>query len=563
MRLSRLVPAVAAGALLAATLGPAAGAASPGVGSTAGNLTVLDVDAGSLVNIDLLTDRGEANTNPAIGEPKASALVAALKVVSEAAGVAQEVPVVATSSTGDETTASQAVTPVANPVVSGSLLPIDLSAVVGNAGAVSDLSAGLADLNVLAGVLSVSGSSLDLSSVAAPDNANGTRSLSVDAVSVLDLEALLSGLGVSLTDLPLDTLLDLIDGLGLLSTLNDTLGDLGLPPVPVDDLDPDAVLALIEDIGVLDEAATVIGNEADVVCETAGTELDDAIGGVLGTVDLPDLTAEPTCDEIVDEIVTVLENVTDPETLLEDALQAVLDLLGDQALVAVDGLTVGVTTKATDSVDTSAATVTAALGDIVVGDLLIPGIDLTSTLAEINALVETAEGELGGLLGLIDPSLADLIDIGVLEQNTSVSESGGAVIADAAFTALRVDVLPDVLELQALIQRLSALESIGDLLAGQGVELPAGPLDQLTQLLDGVDTSGLELVDGGVLPLSEGVGVRVGSLSQRSTFAAVATPQNPVPALPNTGSNDGMMLLLGGGALVAALGARRWLRTEA
>lgn len=552
MRLSRLVPAVAAGALLAATVGPPAHAATTGVGSTAGTLTVLGLDAGSLVSLDLLADRGDANTNPAVGAAKASAELAALLVESPALGVSQTVPVVSTSSTGEKTSASQAVTPVANPVVSGSLLPIDLSAAVDANGAVSSLSGGLADLDVLGGILSLAGTDLGLGSTAATDNANGVRGLSVDAVSVLDLEALLAGLGIPLTDLPLDTVLGLVESLGLLPTLASTLETLGLPALAPEDLSVEAIAGLIAEAGVIEAAADAIATGGEELCTN---EIIGTVGGVLG------LPAESTCETIVTEVEAVVDTIPAIDTLLGDTLQAVLDILDGAALVSLDGITVNVVTKATDQVATSVADVTAQLEGLTVGPLAIPAVDLTATAAELNAVLGQVESTLGGILGGIDPSLADLVDIGLLEENTSVTQSNGAIVSDAAFTALRVDVLPNVAELLALIEGLAGVESIGDLLAAEGVDVPAGPLDELTALLDNVPTSGLE-VDGGVLPLSEGVGVRVGSLSQRSTFAAVATPANPVPALPNTGSNDGLMLLIGGAALVGAIGARRWVQSE-
>lgn len=553
MRLSRLVPAVAAGALLAATVGPPAHAATTGVGSTAGNLTVLGLDAGSLLSLDLLADRGDANTNPAIGEPKAAAELAALIVESAATGVSQTVPVVSTSSTGEKTTASQSVTPVSNPVVNGSILPVDLNALVDSNGAVSNLTGGLADLSVLSGILSVTGTELGLGSTAATDNANGLRGLSVDAVSVLDLEALLAGLGIPLTDLPLDTVLGLVDSLGLLPALADAFETLGLDPILPEDLSVDALLDAVQDAGILQEAASAVTENAEDLCTN---EIIGTVGGVLG------LPAETTCEDVVAEVTTVVEAIPAIDSLLGDTLDAVLDILDGAALLSLDGIDVSVVTKATDQVATSAADVTAVLNGLTVGPLAIPSVDLTSTAAQLTGVITEVEATLGSILGGIDPRLADLIDIGVLEENTSVTQSSGAVIADAAFTALRVDVLPNLAELQALIAGLAQQESIGDLLVGAGFDVPAGPLDELTALLDNVPTTGLVPADGGVLPLSEGVGIRVGSLSQRSTFAAVATPANPVPALPNTGSNDSLMLLIGGAALVGAMGARRWVRAE-
>ena len=101
MRLSRVLPAIAAGALVAATMTPAS-AATPGVGATNGTLTVLGIDAGQLLQVDLLQDQGAAHTtDPAT----ASALLSALHVASATLGVDQTVPLLQASSTDGEDTA--------------------------------------------------------------------------------------------------------------------------------------------------------------------------------------------------------------------------------------------------------------------------------------------------------------------------------------------------------------------------------------------------------------------------------------------------------------------------
>src|SRR5205085_9434400 len=103
-----------------------------------------------------------------------------------------------------------------------------LRALVDGEGAQSSLSSSLANVDVLGGVAGISSASVDLGGVAGPTASTSTRAVTVDGVTVLDLRALLSSLGLDLDTLPLSTLTDLIDQLGLVDTLNSLTG-LNLP----------------------------------------------------------------------------------------------------------------------------------------------------------------------------------------------------------------------------------------------------------------------------------------------------------------------------------------------
>lgn len=604
MRLSRLVPVLAAGALLAATTSPALAQTDPeqavveGVGTTTGALTLLGLDAGDLLSLDLLSDAGSANIDEDLGPRRAAAQIAALALESPAAGVSQVLPLLSVESTGAPDERSQAVTPIDNPVVSGALAPLQLSALVDEAGATSLLSAGLADLDVLSGILTLAGTTLDLGSTALVGDAAGSRGIDVDALTVLDLEALLAALGIPLTDLPLDTLLGLLDGLGLLGQLEGLLAPLGLD---IDGLSVDAIVDLVDGLvgeldlllGQLDQVDALVDQITSLEALQATLQADSGSCGTLS--DLDDLlgggdTLTELCSDVTGTLASItsqlatltvqLDALPDPTELtalvddlldqVRGALDAPLDLLSGQALLRLEGLDVTVLTKATDDVATSVADVTGTLGSLQVGELPVLGtLDLAAPTADLNGLLAQAEGLVGGILGEISPALADLVSIRAMQETTSVEEVAGSVVSSAAFSGLEVEVLPVLGELAGLLDGLGGTDSLGAVLEGLDLPLPtSGAADvlELNALLAPI-TGGLPLLGA----LEEGLGLQVATLSQQSTFtpvaaqapatpAAPAAPTAPAPVLPRTGSDDGLLLALAGAAVLAALGGRHLVR---
>lgn len=610
MRLSRLVPVLAAGALFAASTSPAHAQTDPaddpveGVGTTAGALTLLGLDAGELLTLDVLTDAGSANIDEDTGPRRAAAQIAALAVESPAAGVSQALPLLQVESTGEPDERSQAVTPIDNPVVSGALAPLELSALVDEGGATSLLSAGLADLEVLSGILTLAGTTLDLGSTALVGDATGSRGLDVDALTVLDLEALLAALGIPLTDLPLDTLLDLLDGLGLLGQLDALLAPLGLD---IDGLSVDAIVDLVDGLvgeldvvlgqldevdALVDQIASLEAAEATLLADATDcdslSDLDDllGVGGTLtelcGNVDttlttitsqLASLTAQLDALPELTELTALVDDLLDQ---LQGALEAPLDLLSGQALLSLEGLDVTVLTKATDDVATSAAEVTGTLGSLQVGELPVLGtLDLTAPTDQLNGLLAQAEGLIGQVLAPIgDGALADLVQIRTLEETTSVEEVDGAVVSSATFSGLDVQVAPILDQLTGLLAGLGGDDSVGALLGDLDLPLPTSGATEVLQLntLLAPVTDGLPLLAA----LEDGLGLQVATLSQQSTFTPVAAqapgtpgapapaaPAAPAPVLPRTGSDDGLLLALAGAAVLAALGGRHLVRRGA
>ena len=550
MRLSRLVPVVAAGALVAATVGPAS-AAEPGVGTTTAALEAVGLDVGDLLSLSVLTDSGLADTNPAAGAVStAAAQLNALEVASDTLGIDEQVGILSAESTGAEEKASSPETALPdNPVIGGTVLPASLSALVGDDGAVSTIGAGVTDLTVLDGILSLTSTELDLGANALTSQADGARALTLDGLTVLDLEALLAGLGIPLADLSVEQILGLVDSLAMLGDLTTTLEGLG---IPIDTGTVDGIVAVLGDLEALPALVTDTGT-LDTACadDTLDSTLD-TLGGLTGDTDVCDDTAATLAGvtTVLDgaDLDTIQELV---DSLLGDALEAILAALDGVSLVGLDLLQVGATTTATDSIDTSVADIAATIEGLRVGSLELPGVDV---LGATDAVLGQVNGELDNVLGVV--GLDGLVTLSLLEEVTSVTEKDGAIVSDAAFTGLGVDVTPDLAVLDGIIGELAGLESIGDQLGDLGLTVEDSPLTVLNETLSAA-------AGEDVLALADGVSIRTASLGQNSThvLSATATPAAPAapaaPQLPNTGSNDTLWLFVAAVAAAGALGIRR------
>lgn len=605
MRASRLVPALAVGAILVATTAPVLAQEAPaveGVGTTTGSLTLLGLDAGDLLSLDLLSDAGIANIDEAAGARSAAAQIAAF-ALDTAVAEPLSVPLFSVVSTGEEQAASQEVPLPPNPFVSGAVLPLSLSALVGEDGARSALSGALSDLDVLGGILGLTGADLDLGSDALVSDAAATRGVSIQDLELLDLEALLAGLGIPLTDLPLERLLGLLDGLSLLDQL--PIDDLGLD---VADLSVDGLLdvvdgllegasplvdqldALTGQLGQLQTAVSGLSGGGSQTCTSVLQPVSGLLGGVLGGTTVTQLCTDVTTalSTLTSQITSVQGTITNVRATLQPLLDqlrgllsgdgGVLDLLSGAPLLRVDGLDVEVLTKATDEVATSVADVTATLGSVQVGALPTLGaLDLGAGLAQVDSLLGQVEAAIGGVLGQVAPSLSDLVSVHTLQEETSVVEEAGKVLAHADFTGLVVEVQPVLAELEALLGGLGGAGSLGSVLDGLGLPVPTSGATEVLALNDALAgvTGGLPLL-GGLAALDQPLSLQVASISQQSAFGASAVPGAPgapgaptqtpggaTPALPRTGSNDTAVLVLAMGAVVLALGGRQLLRRSA
>src|SRR5204863_1263701 len=90
----------------------------------------------------------------------------------------------------------------------------------------------------------------------------------------------------------------------------------------------------------------------------------------------------------------------------------------------VNGIDVGVSTKAAPTVADSAADVTAKVGSVTVAGITLPGVDLLSAATTVSTLVNNVNTKLQSVLGTISPDLANLVKVSVLDQTKSVTADG-------------------------------------------------------------------------------------------------------------------------------------------
>jgi hypothetical protein len=183
-------------------------------------------------------------------------------------------------------------------------------------------------------------------------------------------------------------------------------------------------------------------------------------------------------------------------------------------------------------------------------------------LATATQLADTAEGVVGavdGVLGTVNPGLAGLIDVDLLDTSgTGVSKQNGYVRSVANLVAATVSINPPT-DLAGILTTLDGLTSVTELLSGAGV---AGALPALPNVL-GMNALETLLAAGGpaVQALAGGATVRVAGVSAQSTFLPAGTtpaaPGAPTSSLPRTGSDDGMLAMAAVLLLALAVGIRR------
>ena len=87
---------------------------------------------------------------------------------------------------------------LATPLTTGKIQPLSLSAVVdATQGAASGLNSSLSNVTAVAGLLSVPSATSSLGAVAKPADADGLRGISIPSIQVLNLGAVLQGLGIN------------------------------------------------------------------------------------------------------------------------------------------------------------------------------------------------------------------------------------------------------------------------------------------------------------------------------------------------------------------------------
>lgn len=539
-----------------------AAAAEPGIGTSTGSTELLRLRIGDgALDIQVGTESSSTSNDPATGSTAAER-IAPLGISSTlvpALGSVSVPPVEITSTDGERSTSTpgldlgalSAGTPVPG-VLGGVVEPTTLRALVDATGSVADAAAGVTDLSVLGGVLRLGELDAVLGSDAVLTGAGAGRSLTLDRLEVLDLDAVLQLLGIDLGQLPLGVAAGLLQQLGL--------------PLPGGATSPAALVATVQ--GLLSQAGSVPAQIAALTDQVAALQAQlSPLLPFLGcnpALSLLPLVGGMTCAALLpvatslqSQIATLTAQIQSLANSVAALLQPVVGIvnglvqgLSGAPLLVVENLAVGVVAEAVDTVEGSTADVTGSVGTVRVGTLALPG-------ADVLTLAQQATAAVGDVLSIVDPVLGDLVDVSLFEETTSVTAEGAQTVASAAVTALRVAITPP--DVCALLTRLgagAATSTLGGLLATAGQPLAALPApvgDVLAALGSTVSCTGPSLTQPMVLSVAK--------VSGRGAFAAVPTQVptpgsgTPSPALPRTGAE--VPVALAGLALAAAFVLRR------
>jgi hypothetical protein len=614
MRFTRLLGGAAAAAVLTVPLSAgfvAAEEVADGRGTATATTSVLNLalgDNGSILDLGLLVDEATATIDDAVeGAPFAATRLTPVQL-SLLGTDFDNLPTVETRTSGAEdakSTDAVNLGAVGLPaVLSGTVAPASLTSVVDDAGARAGISSSVTDLTAAGGLVSIGGVSGQLGASAADSVSDGTRGVEVGAITLLDLSALLQGIGLPLQDLPLDVILGLLGQLGLevgdldaveigaivdiIDATLDAILDTGLAlttPITdevcaaIDDVLGDTIDSIVDQLpvdSVTDVVDGVVGDGGNLIGDTIGGL---GVGASAASAGGSTAALSLNCAELVDGTLTTLRDLVDDlRGTLRDLLADTLRLLDGAALLSADGIKVGVLSSAADTVENSAAGVTAEIGSLNVGGLSVGGVDLGQTVNQVTGVVNELNATLGGVLGTIDSRLATLVDVSVFEElaGTGVSEADGYVKAFAGLSALTVKVTPPSPEvLTAIIGDvlgtldapdilgIAALDlggvSVGDLL-GNDLPLVGSLVPQLATLLD---------VD---LLLANPLTLQVASMSTGSDHTFSTRSGQPGTGTTPTGAPGGELPRTGGMGVLpafvalaiggAGLGLRRWLQSS-
>ena len=548
MRKFRIVgAAVSLAALLgaAAAAGGPASAATSGVGTTQANTTAVSIKLGSngsLLGVQVASDNGSANIDPKQGTPSAAgSALSPLTSTSSVSALNLSLPKVSVSSTGAADNKSVPAIDLTTPLTSGTINPLSLTSVVdATQGATSGLNSAITNLSVAGGLLSIPGTAVQpgatssLGAAAKPGDAEGLRGLSIPSIQVLNLGAVLQGLGVNPANLQLGQVQN------VLNTLNVTV--------------PNGSGANLTNL-----SGTQLSTLVDNIQTVLGTGLPTGLSGVPAILPLNDPTVTslvtgtiaplipggiPASDTTVGQLVTTLQGE------LGGVLNGALSGIANAPLLQVNNLVVGVTTKATDTVANSVADVSASLGSIKVGNVSIPGVDLASLVTNAQNTITTVLTDAGLPTGLLT--------VKALDSTKSVASQGGYVNALANLTGVHVAIAP----LGSLTGGAATANSATDSMSQLFTLANAGNVPALSSAM--ATLNGLLASTGAAL--TQGATVDVLQVGASSTFTpSASTPANPAAATPQSGTlatTGGPTQLLGiiGLLLLATVAGLRWLR---
>ena len=542
----RLAAGLAAAVLAATTViaGPAVAqepAPAPAVaGTTESTQAVLDLDVGSILDLELVAERATADVTDA---PSALSTITGLAVASAVVPALNAAfPTVTAQQPGGASTDQESLS------LGGALAAVDPSlaaagSVIDGAGVIDgdvlNLGVGaqaegqesaatgateLVRLAALGGVLDVSGVTSALVQGTAADAASVSRTMHVNALGVLDLGSLFELLGVPLPSL----------GLADLGTLALSLG-VAFPGVPGGSTLPETAQPLLDTLDAL-------RNDPSATVGSLTTPVQGVIASLLGSA--------PASDTVVEDLPGLPTLVSDLVTQVSDLLSGGLGVLADTSLVRLDAIDLSAAVTAVGRTEGSHADANCALGSVQIGAL--PPVDLGG--------VTSAVGQAGPALAQLPFGLGEALELSVCGQPIlggaapalveSVAMAGEAVEAHAEAAAIHLGVHPG-----AALQGLAGGTPVASLFGSAGgLGLP-----ELPAIAGVVD---LDALLGGGNVLAEGLTLDVGRVTARATYQAVPVAVPPA-SLPSTGSSSTLPLLAALVLLPLALVGRRFLRERA
>lgn len=533
---------------LAGVGAPAQAATTPGVGTTTVTSKLVDLNiAAGLLHLSVFTDQGSANIDSKAGPSAAKNTLTPLTLSStltDLSGINKALGAIAApvsaQSPPDQTVNTSVVdfskTAVAS-VLGGQLEPINLATALSTVkGATSGLTAALTNLNVLSGVAGVTTLANQDALSAASNAAAAARNFKLGSIPVLNLGAILKGLGIDPAKLPLTTAAALLDKLNV------------SVPALAGITNP---LTTLTGLVGLQSAAASSGSSTPI---SVPSVLAKAINTLDSAANLNANGDNPVASDLQKILATVQTNLK-AATLL-DMLSSLLNSLLPNALntplLEIDTGAIQVITKAAATVADSTATVTAANPTLKALGLSVPGVDqLVSTLQSV--------------LKTINQSLAGLISVNLLDKSASVTgPTNGYIDALAQASEFKLTIDPSKVGLSAI---LSGLPAISKVTASDNPDPSKTAVGSLLGSLN-VANPFASLVNAKLLstdaPLALGATtLSLGQVTSESKYTLVpvtpAAPAQPSQTLPKTGRELGPWAAMAAVLIALSLAARRWL----
>jgi hypothetical protein len=604
-RTSTVLAAASAAALLVGPLAGMGRAATDGVGTATVSSTVIGVQLGAngdVLSLRVLGDEGLSSIDPTKGASSSASTLRPLLIGSKTVpALALASPEVKTSSSGAEDKKSVEPALPASSLFSGAVNAV-LSSVVDATGARSGLQAGLANLRLAGGLVNVPTGAVQVATDAARGSSTATRTITIPDVRVLDLAAVLDGLGLKLTDLSVNQVLALLKSLGAtIQGIADPAGAVTQLNNAVDTLTAQTgaltaalcttvdgllsgplggVTGLVD--GVLDDVQTTVGGVTGTLPVVGDAPLPPAlapviapistvpvIGGLL-SVSTQDVQAAAlplgfSCSNLLGT--TVQQLLDEVHKDLATLLDSLLATVASTPLLHVTDVKVGLTATAAETVETSVASVTGSIGSVKVGTLAVPGVsglDLAASAAQLTQATAAIQGAVNGVLATVNASLADIVKVEVLKVDKSVTNADGYTNANAAVTAVKATLTPPATPLSA-----SALLDLGGTPISSLLQTISATVPTLTPLMGQLEAS-----LGGIQALSAPAEITIGTLASTAAFrpgAGGSSTQVAAPSGSPTGTPSGELPRTGGSALLplaaaltlgaCSLGMRRVVRS--